>query len=141
MSQTKHYLDTSVVHGILFGTTKYKKYFRENFSKDSSYISPYIKMEIFRSSIIHIIEFYFVLNMPSINSIADATKLWSQRFNIRGQKVALVLISEILQNHKLDLNSIRDKRQALGIIRSYVNRLVVKLRANFKDTGVDSTGD
>lgn len=67
-----HLLDSSVARPILLGTTTYQQYFATQFKNHPCYISPFIRMELYRSYLRNIIEFYFTLDLPGINSFSDA---------------------------------------------------------------------
>lgn len=70
--QKKHFLDTTVLRPMLLGVEQYRKYFKTQFNNDHLYVSKYVQMEFKRSYICSILDFYFHLNNPRINTIGDA---------------------------------------------------------------------
>lgn len=138
-SETKHFLDTSVVIPMLVGSTPYRKYFQNEFGDEPCYISAYVQMEFKRGYFCHIIQFYLLLNLPSISTLGDAFELWSNRFSTRELKAVLRFAGDFINRYSLVQSDPRDKEKALGAIGSYVKRLEMKLRKRFRDTGIDST--
>lgn len=134
----KHFLDTSVLRHLIHGSRKYKDYFSENLTPDHLYISKYVQMEVRRGYLSHIIDFYFLLNYPSIDNIGDALSVWSDRFSTREVKAVIQLVSSLFITHKLDFSKINDKKEALIWLGSYIKRIELMIRRNYKDTGINS---
>ncbi len=135
----KHFLDTSVVRQYFFASRPYKKYFKEQFKKNPCYISKYVKMEFNRSYLSNIIDFYITLRIPSIESISDAISIWNEKFSSRELKSILHLINELLASSILDYSSVKDKDKALRNLESYIKRIALKIRKQFKDIGSNAT--
>jgi len=135
MAEVKYFLDTSVLRPILVGTDAYKKYFQTQLGKERKYVSKYVLMEFKRSYIIKILNFYFVLDMPNINTIGDAMTFWSNKFKISELKAIIQFISQIITSYELINDNPKDKQMALIEIGRYVKRLEMKLRRSFLDIG------
>ena len=138
LASTKHLLDTSVVYGVLAKSAPYKDYYRREFSSGRVYVGRYVRMEFIRSHISSVIQFGLLLGLPSIPTVEDALKVWADKFG-RDPKVGLYVASEILAGYGTDINDARDKRQAIRVIGSYIQRLEMKLRRSFTDPGRDTT--
>src|SRR5579859_6958589 len=111
--ELKHFLDSSVARPILLGTHGFKQYFKTQFGNNPAYASAYVQMEIRRSYLRNIINFYFVLNLPTINTFGDALKLWSNRFKSSENKAVLQLAGELADAQHIDRTRPRDKLAAL----------------------------
>ncbi|MDO8736787.1 MAG: hypothetical protein Q7K29_06860 [Thermoleophilia bacterium] len=131
----KHFLDTSVARSFLLGSNNYRKYFKEQFGSDRLYVSAYVLMEFKRSYLCQIINFYFLLDMPSVHTISDAIQAWSNRFKTSELKAVLQLVSQLFAMRTLDLNNIKHKEIALRAIGQYVKRLEIKTRRGFINIG------
>lgn len=131
----KHFLDTSVTRSSLLGSKDYREYFKAQFGRDRLYISAYVLMELRRSYICQILNFYFLLDMPNVQTIGDAIQIWSNKFKTSEIKGVLQLVSQLFNLRTLDLNSIRDKKKALRALGQYVKRLEFKARMSFLNTG------
>ncbi len=68
-SYTDHFLDTSVARPLILSSNRYKKYFKKCFGSDALYISEYVQMEFMRSWISSVLDFYFLLDMPGVETI------------------------------------------------------------------------
>jgi hypothetical protein len=55
-----------------------------------------ILQEMHRSYLRNVIEFYFILQLPSIVTMGDALALWSNRYQISKQKAIQQLMAQIL---------------------------------------------
>lgn len=135
----QRFLDTSVLRHLLAGSTKYKNYFKDQFLENQLLLSKFIKMEFLRSYICNILNFYFLLDQPDIESVADAASVWSDKFKKSELKAILSLLGNLLSDHKYNFKSKVDKEWALSAIGYYVNRLNLKLMNTFKDVGKDNT--
>src|SRR5947208_2396137 len=87
--KTKHFLETSVVRGLLVGASRYKAYLQGIFADRPQYISRYVAMEFMRRLIVTLISFYFTLLDDNMPTYADALSLWSERFQQREVKTVL----------------------------------------------------
>jgi hypothetical protein len=94
-------------------------------------------MEFRRSFLRNIISFFFVLEMPTIRSIADAYALWSERFKLSEHKAVIQLTSQLFATEKLDFSSPKDKPKALRAIGRQIKRYEF-ITGAFKDIGVNS---
>lgn len=135
---TKHFLDTSVARSMLMGSQAYKNYFSGKFGKDSLYISRYVQMEFKRSYLRTVIKFYFTLNLPTIRTIDDALRLWSNRFAGSELTAIIQLASELFQTQRFNYTKASDKPKAIHALGLYIIRIELKLRRKFKDTGQDA---
>lgn len=135
----KHFLDTSVVRPLLMGTKQYKDYLQNEIGQGNLYISDFIRMELNRSYIREILNFYFLLHFPSIQTISEALEIWSNEFKSSKLKAVLQLISQLLSTRSLDFDSVDDKEKALRAIGQYVKRLELKIDKAFRNTGSNAT--
>ena len=138
-NMNRHFLDSSVVQPMLLGTKAYQNYLAEQFVDGKIYISKYVQMEVKRSCIVPMIDFYFVLDMPSIQSIGDAMSMWSNKFSGREIKAVLRLMAKIIDTHNLRVSESRDKPIALRRLGSVIKRIEAELRRKFLDIGVNTT--
>jgi hypothetical protein len=135
----RHFLDSSVARPILLGTQAYKQYFASQFGDNPRYISTYVQMELKRSYLCNVIDFYFTLHMHTLQTIHDAFSLWSNKFKASELKAVLQLAADLFAGQHLDFTRPRDKATALHILGVYIRRVELKLRRKFKDIGKDST--
>jgi len=139
VKKEKHFLDTSVLRPLLAGTKAYKKYFEEQFKDGRRYTSQYVLMEFKRSYIRNILNFYFVLNMPSIETAGDAITFWSNRYKSSELKAVLQLVGNIIDTHRLNTEEPRHKQKIMQVIAQYAKRLEIKSRRLFADIGKNET--
>ena len=139
MKKEKHFLDTSVLRPLLAGTKAYKKYFEEQFKNGRQYTSPYVLMEFKRSYIRNILNFYLVLDMPSIETAGDAINFWSNRFRSSELKAVLQLVGNIIDTYRLNVQEPRHKQKIMQVIAQYAKRLEIKSRRLFADIGKNET--
>lgn len=135
----KHFLDTSVARSFLLGSGNYRDYFKKQLGTERLYISSFVLMEFKRSYICQILNFYFLLHMPNVQTIGDAIQVWSNKFKSSELKAVLQLISQLLSLRTLDFNEIRDKQKALRAIGQYVKRVEMKARRLFINIGKNET--
>ncbi len=137
---TKHFLDASVLRPVLLGTHAYRQYFEQQFNDERLYVSAYVLMEFRRSYLRNILNFYFVLDLPSIETIGDALTCWSHKFKSSELKAVLQFAGHIVNTFKFSNEEPRDKDRALREIGRYVKRLEMKSRHAFKNIGSNETG-
>jgi hypothetical protein len=135
----RHFLDSSVARPMLFGTQTYKQYFASQFGDNPRYISAYVQMELRRSYLRNMVDFYFTLRLPTLHTISDAFSFWSNHFRTSGLKAALQLAGDLFALHRLDFTRPRDKAKALHVLGGYIRRVELKMRRTFTDIGKDST--
>jgi hypothetical protein len=135
---TKHFLDTSVARPLVVGTKPYKEYFASTLGGENLYVSRFVQMEFRRSFITNIVNFYFVLDMPSIDTIEDALTFWSHRYKASELKAVISFTGKLFNAEKLDATDPKDKAKALLSIGRILRRLQAKFSL-FADTGIDST--
>lgn len=132
-------MDTSFLRPILFGTFAYKKYFLEEFEEKQCYVSKYVKMEFNRSFLRNVIYFYFILDLPSIQSVDDAFRFWSNKFKASELKAVIQLAAELFAIQEIDIYKTTDKENALYALGIVIKRYYIKSQRKFKDIGRDST--
>ena len=135
----EHFLDTSVAHPMLLGTTAYKRYFASQFGDDPCYISKYVQMEFKRTYLTNVIALYFTLDLPTMQTIGDAFAHWSNKFKTSELKAVIQLASQLFSTQMIDVTRVQDKSKALRELGRYIKRIELKLRRKFKDVGKDST--
>jgi hypothetical protein len=139
MKSVKHFLDTSIARQLLAGSRPYKKYLYRQLNRESVYVSKYVQMELRRSYLCNIIDFYYVLHMPSVPTIGDAMKIWSDRFPVRELKAVLQLVGDLFTTNQLNISRVSDKNSGLRILESFIRRFALKVRKSFKEIGINMT--
>ncbi len=134
----EYFLDSSVVRPMLLATQVYQQYFEAQFSDRPRYISRYVQMEMHRSYLRNVIEFYFILQLPSIATMGDALALWSNRYQISKQKAIQQLMAQIL-NRGFDHSIFQDKTAALLAIETLIREFVAALQTQFMFVDLDAT--
>jgi hypothetical protein len=132
------YLDSSVVYAMLLGTQAYKQYF-ESVLSYPRLVSPYVQMEVQRSYLCKIIEFYFILDLDSIQNISDAIIFWSNYYKSSQHKAVARLMAQLLQQRPIDLSDPQDKGKALDAIAALIIQFSELLQNRFVSTETDST--
>jgi len=136
----KHYLDTSILRPLIIGTQNYKKYLNDQFGNEPCYISKFIQMEFSRSYLLNIIDFYFTIRLPTMLTIANAINYWSNKYKSSQLKAIIQLVAtEVLKWRSIDFHRPQDKSKGLRQLERVIKRIELKLRRQFKDTGIDST--
>lgn len=96
-------------------------------------------MEFTRSFIRNLIYFYFILDLPTINSISDAFNFWSNKFKSSELKAIIQLAAKLFEFQEINLHKTRDKQKALYAMGTLIKRYYLKSQRKFKDVGKDST--
>jgi hypothetical protein len=135
----KHFLDTSVVRPVMHGTTVYKNYFQGVFGNNSKYVSPFVEMEFTRSYLVSLIDFYFILRLPTLDTIADAMAFASNQYRASKLKSALQLAGQLFEVRGFQFNSSVEKPRALFALADVIFRVHTKFHRTFTNTGRDST--
>ena len=89
----RHFIDSSVARPMLFGTHAYRRYFASHLRDNPRYISAYVQMELKRSYLRHVVDFYFTLHLPTLQTINDAISFWSNKFRTSELKAVLQLVA------------------------------------------------
>jgi hypothetical protein len=134
-----HFLDTSVVRPMLLGTKAYQQYFENQFGDRPRYISSYVQMEIWRSYLRNIIEFYFTLRLPTIPTFSDALTLWSNKYQASKHKAVEQLVAQLLSKRSIDFSRSQDKEKALKVLETLIRQFVQSFQTQFVNIGQDST--
>jgi hypothetical protein len=116
-------LDSSVVRPMLLGTSTYQQYFVAQFQDQPFHISPFVRMEMYRSYLRNVIEFYSTLDLPGINSFSDALTFWSNRYQGSKHKAIQQLIAKLFsQNtHEISLQTKESSRSAIvALIQEFI---------------------
>jgi hypothetical protein len=121
---------------MLFGTQVYKRYFTSQFGDHPRYISVYVQMELKRSYLRNVIDFYFTLRLHTLQTINDAFSFWSNKFKASELKAVLQLAADLFTGQGLDITRPRDKETALHVLGVYIRRVELKLRRRFTDIGI-----
>jgi hypothetical protein len=111
-------LDSSVVRPMLLGTRTYQQYFATQLQDQPCHISPFIRMEMYRSYLRNVIEFYNTLDLPGIHSFSDALTLWSNRYQGSKHKAIQQLVAKLFsQNtHQISLQTKESSRSAIAAL-------------------------
>jgi len=126
-----HFLDTSVARPVILGSSRYKRYFKEHFGNERLCVSEYVQMEFMRSWVSIILDFYFLLDMPGVETIGDAFNIWSNNFKSSRQKAVNQLTAQIFDTHAFELTDPGNKEKALRTIGRVVDRILLKWRDKF----------
>lgn len=130
----KHFLDTTVLRALLTSEKKVKDYYTSCLT-GQKYICKYIRMEYFRGFIANCIQFYFLLTMPSVGTLAEAISIWSNKFGSRKPKNILTMISNLLNQGGIKNSKQRMEKR----LADYIRRLISKTYSNFSSIGNDAT--
>lgn len=133
-----HLLDSSVVRPMLLGTTTYKQYFASQFDDQACFVSPFIRMELYRSYLRNVIEFYATLNLPTISNLSDAITFWSNRYQGSKHKAVQQLLAKILDHHFSQV-ALQDKEVAKQAIAILIQEFIHALQTEFQLLVTDST--
>jgi hypothetical protein len=133
----KHFLDTSVLRPMLTASSRYKQFLLDEMS-GRKYISKFVKMEFRRGVFLSLIEFFNVLDLPTMLTIDDACKLWSNKFQSRQVKTLLQLINEINETAKINTSNQADKEKGLKALALLIERYAIKLDS-YADVNRDTT--
>jgi hypothetical protein len=133
-----HFLDSSIVRPMLLGTQYYREYLKTQLSYGLFYISPIIQMEMNRSYLRNVIEFYFTLCLPTIETFSDALTFWSNRYQSSKHKAVQQLVSQVFRQQFTDL-SIQNKDEALIILELMILEFDDVLKTQFVNLKEDST--
>jgi hypothetical protein len=136
----KHYLDSSIARPMLWGSSIYKEHLKKQFSGDKCYVNSYVQMELRRSFLRNVINFYFLLDMPEVPTLNDAIEIWSNKFKTSELKAVLQLVAQLAGTHVFELTRPEDKTRTLSALSMYIKRMDVKLRRAFTNISRDSTG-
>jgi hypothetical protein len=134
-----HFLDTSVVRPMLLGTKTYQHYFENQFSDRPRYISSYVQMEIWRSYLRNIIEFYFTLRLSTIPTLSDALTFWSNKYQASKHKAIEQLVAQLLSKRSIAFSRPQDKEKALRVLETLIRQFVESFQTRFVNKGQDST--
>jgi hypothetical protein len=134
-----HFLDSSVVRPMLLGTQTYQQYFEDQFSDRPRYLSPYVQMEIWRSYLRNIIEFYFTLRLPTIPTLSDALAFWSNQYQASKHKAVEQLVAQLLSKRSINFSRPQDKEKALKALEILIRQFVQSFQIRFVNTVQDST--
>lgn len=128
----EHFLDASVARPILLGTQAYQRYFEAQFEDRLRYISPFVRMELTPSYLRNIIKFYFLLRLPTIDTISDALSLWSNYFRGSQHKAIEQLMAQLLQTQAFDFADTQNKASALIVVELLIYQFVEGIRSQFR---------
>jgi hypothetical protein len=133
-----YFLDASVARPMLLATQAYQQYFEEQLGDKPCYISPYVQMEVTRSYLRNIIEFYFILRSPQVPNLSDCLTFWSNRFQTSKHKAIQQMIAQLIRNAD-NPEVFRDKQACLIEIERIMRLFVDSLQTIFTNTKKDST--
>jgi hypothetical protein len=134
----EHLLDSSVVRPMLLGTRAYQQYFATQFQDQPCYISPYIQMEMYRSYLRNVIEFYFTLRLSTIENFSDALTFWSNRYQGSKHKAVQQLVAQLLRD-RFSTPSLDTKESAIQAIEILMDEFIDNLQSQFRQINTDST--
>jgi hypothetical protein len=127
---TGHLLDSSVVRPMLLGTRTYQQYFATQFQDQPCYISPFIRMEMYRSYLRNVIEFYGTLDLPGIHSLSDALTFWSNRYQGSKHKAIQQLVAQLLSQNTRAI-SLQTKESARSAISLLIEEFIRDIQTQF----------
>ncbi len=137
-SPIEYLLDSSVVRPMLLGTRAYQQYFATQFEDQPCYISPYIQMEMYRSYLRNVIEFYFTLRLSTIDGFSGALTFWSNRYQGSKHKAVQQLVAQLLRE-RFSTQSLDTKESALHAIEILIDEFTENLQSQFQQVSTDST--
>ncbi len=133
----EYLLDSSVARPMLLGTSAYQKYFAIQFQDQPCYISPFIQMELYRSYLRNVIEFYFTLDLPGIDSLSDALTFWSNRYQGSKHKAIQQLFAQLLSQS--ESTALQAKASAREAIKAMIHKFIRDIQVQFLLLDRDST--
>lgn len=138
LAAPKSFLDSSIVRPCLLAARVYRDFLASQIPGPRRYVSNFVLMEVRRGLICPLIDFYFVIDLPTIHTLGDALTFWSEQFAIREMKTVLQFAGQLFTDGGLDTAAPKDKRKGMGRLASLVERLDCRLVDEFTNTGVDS---
>ena len=87
----------------------------------------------------NIVEFYFILQLPTIPSFSDALTFWSNHYQGSRHKAIEQLVAQVLAKHEIEIETLNDKGKALRLLEILIEQFATSLRTEFTDSGQDST--
>lgn len=134
---TKSFLDTSVVYKLQIGASAQQEHLSETIPKEW-YVNNYVKMEFYRTCLMHWIELYFESESSFHSTFGDALKYFAEKFG-RVPKVILSAISSMLDSDGFSTSDAADKAICRQKLQDLIFELAAQLEKGFKDTGQDPT--
>lgn len=132
---TDHFIESSVARGILTGTHSYGEWLRKEMPNGHRFTSPFVAMELCRSYLCGMIEFYHTLNMVTISTVSDAIKFWSHRYQPRDVKLGCLIIGDLLSliEEQYATAGVRtanpnDKAYALTVLADLIGNFEIHIR-------------
>ncbi|MEM7078983.1 MAG: hypothetical protein AAF513_10180 [Pseudomonadota bacterium] len=114
------FLDSSLVQPILVSSHLYRQYLINTFQENQPYISNYAQMEVKRSLLVPLIDFYFVLSMPFIQTVSDGFAYWRNQFRQSELKAAFIAIDPLFGNGQIRSSHPEDKAHAVQLLGRYI---------------------
>lgn len=124
---------------MLRGSTRYRKYFENEFGTEPLYISKFVLMEYKRGLLYDLVEFCVSLKHDGIKTLSDAISLWSNKFESRKVKNVLVFTGQLFETRRLKQDNYQDKEKAFLELARVIKRMEQQFCRRFKDTGDDAT--
>lgn len=135
----KNFLDTSVARPLLLGTQTFRAALSTRIGSGTRYISPFVEMEFNRSFLCSLIEFYFLLKLPTVRSVEDALTLASNEFKLSKLKATIQLAAKLFATRQIAIDSTAAKPKALYALAEVIIRIHSRFHQDFVNTGKDST--
>lgn len=129
----KHFLDTSIFRQYFFSTSAYKEYLKKNIDSEKSFVSEFVRLEVIRSYLATIIEFYFLLDIPTLKNVDEVLQFWHHHFQASRHKAILQLISKLFANPQIDINELRSKDKAKNILAIEIKKHYLQFKQKFKN--------
>jgi hypothetical protein len=86
-----------------------------------------------------LIDFYFILKLPTLDTIADAMTFASNQYRASRLKAALQLAGQLFEGRRFQFNSTLEKPRALRALADVIFRIHTRFHKTFTNTGRDST--
>ena len=95
-------------------------------------------MEMYRSYLRNIIEFYFTLRLSTIESFSDALTFWSNRYQGSKHKAVQQLVAQLLRE-RFPMSSLQTKESAIQAIEILMDEFIENLQSQFRQISTNST--
>lgn len=136
----KDFLDTSVVIPLFFGTRAARRSYKEGLP-GKRYVSNYVSLEFHGACLRRLIDVYFLIDMPNIETVTDALRLAAQHFAARQLKMdiqAALLLGGMASSRSLSMDEPDDKAPLQLAFGEYILRLASLFKRAFTNIGTDS---
>jgi len=132
----KSFLDTSAVYKLQIGASAHIEHLAAAIPK-KWYVNNYVKMEYYRSCLMHWIALYFESEHPMHRTFGDTLKYYADKFG-REAKTALNAVASI-ELEGFSFASPEDKEYCRQKLQDFIFEMALQFDLTFADMGKDPT--